>query len=166
MRGITVGRSITPSIKAKTQALHRLMAIVLLVLSVVGLFGCGSRQSGSTDKQTLIKETLEAIKAGNAPALIALVHPDYDGKSEIDHLIDKYAGGRFVALRISIKTNSVADFLAEASVKGKLKKTGVSRPFSLKLHMERVNDSWFLVIGNRTQGGQPKPPAAGTTRTH
>lgn len=140
----------------------RLMMVALLGSATI-FFACRFTIGGASSKEKLIDMFISALHRADSNTLYSLVHQDYTATQEIEHLLTTYGKCTFTSLRIDIKQNTVASFMADARVNGICHKDNTSYPITFNLTMILKDDKWFLVLGKRSDGINPVPSEAPST---
>ena len=130
----------------------RIFLLVALVWSVTAFFACKAPRTGSDTKEGLVGTFISALHGRNFTALNSLVEPGYDASSEVEQLFELYGGCEFSAVKIDVKTNTVAGFLADAHVSGICRKAALLHQFKLDMSMIEENGKWFIELGKRDDG--------------
>lgn len=136
----------------------KLQWVVVIVIGVAALFGCASSK-GEPTEEAVVRSFLAALTANDLKALTSLVHPDFSGQPELSYYRNNFGGSRFESVQIKIEHNTVANYLADAYVKGYLSNPpeGTSpKTFEFHLRLRKADKRWFLVTGNPRVKGVPE----------
>jgi len=133
---------------------------VLVGAAVVAMAaGCtpAADRSGRESKESLVKAYLTALQAGDAGAMLSLVGPRVDARSDVADAIQQGGGKELKDVTVSYLDEFGGTFIV-ATVNGLI--AGDGSPFQTTLPVVRENGRYYLALGQATPTGSESDTAS------
>ncbi len=133
------------------------MALVAISLAACSVLPSPTPASpGQAAREQLVRAYLDALAAGDEAAVQALVNPRVDAGSEVADALQRYGGVQLHDVQVAWDDQFGGSYV-RATVTGT---AADGRAYELLVPMSRVEDRYYLAIGEATPNGHEADPGS------